>query len=94
MNKNAAELADSLKRQWSGPMTEKEVNFLRDFEGLVEFAIRNGLTFPMVMAAIGNDVNEVFRHGLSIDKALASGFRPQTSGYRELTDDSFGESEE
>jgi hypothetical protein len=94
MNKNTAELADRLKKNWTGPMSEKEVAFLRDLQGFIDFAVQNGLNFSMVMSGLGHDVNEIFRHGLSLDKALSSGFRPQVTGYRDLTSDSFGDSPE
>jgi hypothetical protein len=61
MNKNTAELADRLKKNWTGPMSEKEIAFLRDLQGFIDFAVQNGLNFSMVMSGLGHDVNEIFR---------------------------------
>ncbi len=68
MNEKAAELAEQLQKQWSGPMNEAEVALLKDVQAFIEFALRNGLTFPMVMSTLAHDVNEVARDGFDYGK--------------------------
>ncbi len=94
MNRNAEDVAERLKKHWTGPISLQELAFLHELQGFIEFAIDNGLSFPMVISALGHDVNEILRHGLKLDEALANGFHPQTTGYRELDVNSFGENEE
>ena len=93
-NLSAKEVAESLKKTWNGPMTEKEVVFLQDVEGLINFSIRNGLNFSVDMSLLRGDLNEVARNGFDYERMLASGFSPRVAGYRNLTSDSFGDSPE
>jgi len=94
MSKNTDELeqAERLRKHWSGPMTEEETAYLRDVQGFIEFAVRNGLNSPMVMMALCHDLNEIARDGADLRKALARGFVPQVDGYRKLTTEAFGDS--
>lgn len=94
MNNNSEDVAERLKKKWTGPIGLQELAFLHDLQRFIEFAIENGLSFPMVMSALGHDVNEILRHGLNLDEAMANGFRPQTTGYHDLDANSFGENEE
>ena len=93
MNRNAEDVAERLKKHWTGPISLQELAFLHELQGFIEFAIDNGLSFPMVISALGHDVNEIFVTA-KLDKALANGFHPQTTGYRELDVGSFGENKE
>jgi hypothetical protein len=94
MSNKAAELAARLRQQWSGPMTEKEVAFLRDVQGFVEFSVRNGLNFSIVMNGLLHDLNEIGRDGFDLESALARGFRPKVAGYSKLSTDDFGGSDD
>ena len=92
--KKPKEIAEALRKTWAGPMTEKEINFLQDVAGLINFSTRNGLSFSVVVSLLLGDLNEVARNGFDFEKTLASGFLPRVTGYSELTSDSFGDSPE
>lgn len=94
MNENTAEAVERLRKSWTGPMTEPQLAFLRDAQGFIEFAIRNGLTFPMVVAALLSDLNDIARDGFDYEKAQSRGFQPKVTGYHELSTAEFGESDE
>src|SRR5215472_9400256 len=94
MSSRAAELAERLRQQWSGPMTEKEIAFLRDVQGFIEFAIRNGLSFSIGAGGLIHDLNELARDGFDYEQALKRGFRPKVSGYSKLSAEEFGQDEE
>src|SRR5947209_946169 len=93
MNKNAEEVA-RLKEKWSRPMSEAEIAFLRDVQGFIEGAIRNGLTFPQVIACLLHDTNKIGQNGFDYEKARADGFVPKVPRYSKLATEEFGESEE
>jgi hypothetical protein len=94
MSAKAAELADRIRKDFEGPMSEEEIEFLRDAQAFIEFAIRNGLTFPIVAANLSHDFNNLLREGFKLSSANANGFHPKVSGYSKLTSEEFGESEE
>jgi len=94
MSNKAGEAAERLRQHWSGPMTEVEIAFLRDVQGFIEFAIRNGLNFRPVMGNLMQDLNEIAREGFELEKARSRGFQPKVTGYSKLTSDEFGENEE
>jgi hypothetical protein len=94
MNEKAAQLAERLRQHFSGPMSPEEVEFLRDTQAAIEFAIRNGLSFAMIASLLIHDLNEISREGFDLQKAKSHGFVPKASGYGQLTEDDFGESEE
>ena len=93
MSEKAAELADQLRKQFVGPMSEKEIDFLRDVQAFIQFGIRNGLSFPAVVANLGHDLNELARDLFDLSAAQARGFRPKVTGYGQITSDDFGDSE-
>jgi len=84
----------TLNQVLSGPMSAAEVEFLRDIQGLIDFAISNGLSFAMVMSILGHDVNGIARHGMDLSEASACGFVAKVTGYAGYTADAVGESEE
>jgi hypothetical protein len=94
MKDKAAQVAERLRKQWSGPMTEAETAFLKDVQGFIEFAMRNGLTFPMVASALAHDINEVARDGFDYEKTRSRGFALKVSGYSDVSSEDFGMSEE
>lgn len=101
MSENAEKMTGSEtgevpKKRWSGPMGEKEKEFLEDVQGLIGFAIRNGLSFQRVMRVLHADLSHfaLARNGASYEEALADGYLPMVTGYRNLTEDSFGGFEE
>jgi hypothetical protein len=93
MNERAAELAERLRKPFSGPMTDEEIEFLRDAQAMIEFAIRNGLSFATVVSTLGHDLNEVARNGFDLGTAKQQGFRPKVAGYSKLSEDDFADAE-
>ena len=94
MSEQTQKLADRLRERFSGPMTAEEIDLLRDFQGLIDFGIRNGLNFAVIVSALGQDVNEIAREGFDLTKAKSHGFVPKASGYSKITAEDFGEGEE
>ncbi len=94
MNEKAAELADRLREHFSGPMKEDEVEFLRDIQAAIEFAIRNGLSFATIVGAIFHDVEEIHRNLFDLNRAKARGFLPKLAGYSKFKEEDFGGEEE
>jgi hypothetical protein len=85
---------EALQNRWSRMMSEPEVAFLRDVQGFIDYAIRNGMIFASVVGTLLNDLNEITRDGFNYDKALSRGFEPEVSRYAHITSEDFGESDE
>lgn len=94
MNKKATELAEGLQKHFAGPMTEEEITFLHDVQAFIDFAIRNGLSFPLVASTVGYDMNELARGLFDLPQAKARGFHPKVTGYSEISEEDFGEAEQ
>lgn len=94
MAEKSAELAERLRQGFMGPLSEKETEFLRDVQGFIEFAIRNGLSFPMIVASVGHDFNNLSREGFDLSAVKATGFLPKVTGYSKISADDFGGSVE
>jgi hypothetical protein len=94
MNDKAAQVAEDLRKQWTGPMTEAETAFLKDVQGFIAFALRNGLTFPMVASALAHDINEVARDGFDYEKTRSRGLPLKVAGYSDVACEDFGMSDE
>ncbi len=90
MTEKTVEMAERLRRPLSGRMTEQQVEFLRDAQAAIDFAIRNGLSFAAIVTAVASDLNEVTREGYDLGKAKARGFVPRVTGYSKLTPDDLG----
>jgi hypothetical protein len=84
---------EKLRQVFGGPMSAEDVAFLRDIQGMIEWAIKNGLSLPVVVATLAHDVNELSRHGFNLKDAKEQGFRPKIDGYAHVDDDSVGETE-
>jgi hypothetical protein len=67
--------AETLKAKFGGPITPKQLGFLRDIQGFIDFCVENDLSFPVVLTTLAQDVNGMLSHG---DSAF---FRPQVDGY-------------
>ena len=88
------EMAERLRKPFSGPMTADDLEFLKDAQAMIEFAINNGLTFPMVVAALCADMNELARDGFDLRRSKSRGFVPKSEGYSKLSGDDFGDGDE
>jgi hypothetical protein len=91
LSKKAEELATQLRQQFSGPMTEAEITFCQDMQAFLAFALRNGLSYAVVMSVLAQDINEIARDGFDLQRAQARGYLPKVTGYRQITEDDFGE---
>jgi hypothetical protein len=67
---------------------------LRDMQAFIDFAIRNGLSFPFVVANLGHDVNGLARYGFDLETAGADQFKPKVTGYSNIDAGAVGEPEE
>lgn len=94
MSKKAEELATRLRKQFSGPMSKAEATFCQDVQAFLEFALRNGLSYAVVMSTLTQDINEIARDGFDFQRTQARGYVPKVTGYRQITEDDFGEVEE
>jgi hypothetical protein len=91
MGGKATELADRLRKRFEGPMSEEEIAFLRDAQAFIEFAIRNGLNFPLMVANLCHDFSNLSREGFDLS---AKSFLPKVAGYCKITSEDFGDSED
>jgi hypothetical protein len=83
---------DGLKKAYGGPMTAPEVQILRDMQGFIEFSIRNGLGFGLVVSTLGHDVNNIAKCGFDVDQVKSNlGFTPKVEGFSEALPESVGE---
>jgi hypothetical protein len=90
VTEKAAEMAERLRKPFSGRMTEEQVEFLRDAQAAIEFAIRNGLSFATIVTALGHDLNEITHEAYDLQRAKSRGFVPKVAGYSKLSPDDFG----
>jgi hypothetical protein len=94
MNAKAQQWVDDLQKNFTSRMSEEEIAFLRDVQGMIEFSIRNGLSFAVVCSALTHDLNELARDLFDLRRAKERGFSPKVTGGSELTSDAFGDSVE
>lgn len=73
------------------PLSSAETSFLRDIQGLIRFAVRNGLGVTLVLEVLSHDFVDIIAHDGSLDRAKAMGLRPKAEGWSQLTEDSVGE---
>lgn len=93
-HQEASRKAEELRKSWDGPMNGGELAFCRDVQGFIQFAIENGLSFAMVVSALGHDANNLARYGFSLEAAKEDAFMPKVSRYSNVSSDSVGEAEE
>jgi len=91
---DAEQLAEKLRQAYGGPMSEGEVEVLRDAQAFIEFAVRNGLSFALVWNVLGHDANGFARHGLDLSEARSCGFSPKVGGYSKLNPEAVGQPDE
>ena len=86
---NEDENAD--ERLFKGPMSAEETVLLEDIAGFVNWAIRNGLSFPQAIATIAHDVNRISQLGFSLEAMSREKFLPKVTGYSSVGEDDVGE---
>lgn len=90
----ATENIESIRQVYSGPMSEKEFVLLREIQAFIDFAIRNGLSFGVVMGTLSHDVNGLARYGFSLDEAEKDVFCPKVTRYANVDANAVGEPDE
>ena len=88
------ERVESLQKSFDGPMSEAEIKLLRDFQGVIDFAIRNGLSFLLVLSILSHDIDGIMRHGFSLESALKQAFLPKATGWAKKNAEDVGEPDE
>ncbi len=94
--KPSLESVDLASAQTTHPhhsLTEEESEFLKDMEGFISFATRNGLVFDSVLSVIAHDVREIVRDG-SLQKALEEHFSPKVQGWARRNREPVGDADE
>ena len=71
-----------------------ETKFLKDIHGVIEFVIRNDLSFLFPLDILIHDLQEIRSENGSLEKAIEKGFLPKASGWSKLNEEEFGEAEE
>jgi hypothetical protein len=87
---NDQELASRPQQVPGAMMSEEEIAFLRDVQGMIDFAIRNGLTFGAAFNVLLHDLIEIRQEKGDLRQAKARGFVPKVMGYASITPESFG----
>ena len=80
-------------KHYGGPMSAAEVQFLRDVQAWIEFAIRNGLSFHAAMVYLSHDWDEFTRSGFDFNTVMKRGFLPRVTGFSEANADAVGAAE-
>ena len=94
MSQTTSDSTESIRKRFTGRMSEQEVAFLDDIQGFIAYAVSSGMSFPMVAAVLSQDINELFRFGFDMDAAHARGPKLKTAGFSRITPDSFGQGDE
>ena len=61
---------------------------------MIDYSIRNDLSFRLVVSTLGHDVNGIAHYGFNLDEAAADFFLPKVTGFAGNDADSVGEPEE
>ncbi len=85
---------EAIRKSWGGPMSKEEIEYLRNTQAFIEFAINNGLSFSFAMVGLAHDINGLQRYGLDLKEAAADAFLPKVTGYSKIDANSVGQSEE
>jgi hypothetical protein len=80
-----ATLPDTCAGRMQPSFAEREL--LEDFSGLIEFAVRNGISMLSLLASLAHDLVELSTYGWNLDTAKADCFRPKATGWAKLNRD-------
>lgn len=75
-------------------LSPDERAFLLDVDGFLDFALRNGMTFPGVLSLLLHDFGEIAAHEFSLAGLAQDFIRPKASGWAKRNVDPVGEPEE
>lgn len=64
--------------------TAEQRELLEDFSGLIEFAVRNGISVLSLLASLIHDLVELSTYGWDLNAAKADCFRPKATGWAKL----------
>ncbi len=84
----------SLGQANGGPMSEREVEFLRDNQGIIDYTIRNDLGLALVVGMLGHDLGGLVEYDFSLEAADADCFLPTASGFAGNNENSVGAPED
>ena len=73
------ERVERLKQFYSGPMSEHEVEIVRDMQAFLEFCLENGLSSQVAFGTLAHDVGGLLRQ--------ETGFLPKVAGYTRILND-------
>jgi hypothetical protein len=71
-----------------------ELAFLNDIEGLIDYAIANGVSFMTVLSPLFHDVGALATYEWSLEKAAADCFHPAATGWAKRNTELAGQVEE
>jgi hypothetical protein len=71
-----------------------EEAFLEDALGLIDWVVRNGVRFTLVLEVLGHDIGEISHHDFSLENTLADFVKPKVSGWARRNADPVGEADE
>ncbi|MGO9919690.1 MAG: hypothetical protein ACLQIB_33980 [Isosphaeraceae bacterium] len=77
-----------------GPMSEREVEFLRDIQGIIDYTIRNDLGLALVVGMLRHDLDGLVEYNFSLEAADADCFLPTVSGFAGNNENSVGAPED
>lgn len=72
---------EAMKRIYGGPMSEREVELLRDMQAFIEFCIDNGLSFTTAVGTIAHDANGILAPGEMFERGI---LLPKVHGYQKI----------
>ena len=84
----------ALRQVNGGPMSENELEYLRDIQGIIDYAIRNDLGLALVVGVLVQDLAGLAGYSFDLDESRADGFRPRISGFAGSDADSVGAPED
>ena len=64
---------------YSGPLTQEQLQVLRDMQGWIQYCIANGASLLTALGALSHDVNGILREGF--EQGGDFGIMPKTAGY-------------
>lgn len=74
--------------------SQDRADFLKDLDGYLAFAIRNGLSFTFVLTGLMHDIGGLANYGWDLQRAEADVWMPKTSGWAARNATPVGESED
>ena len=77
----------------SSILSTAEIGLLNDAIGLIDWVVRNGVRFTMVLETLGHDIGEISHHDFSLSKTLADHVLPKVTGWAKRNIEPVGEAD-